>query len=159
MNAHFQSRIAKRAVRDLQDQVQKQLLHAQCQWLNAIHLALWPFALKNGMHLHKNPPTEDENRPCLEQSSGINVGSRLANNYTFRCPIYALQNNFGSTIPKWKPCCHLGVDLGPSHYNAHNLYLVLNLSMGIVSTQFYVYFDDFFETVRYAPYCKGMPIT
>ena len=31
--------------------------------------------------------------------------------------------------------------------------------MGIVSTQFYVYFDDFFETIRYASYGKGMPIT
>ena len=87
MNAHFQNGIAKRATRDLQDQVQKQLLHTKGWWPKATPLMLWPFALQNVMHLHNTLHTQDENQWSLKKFSIINVGTRLANIHIFSCPI------------------------------------------------------------------------
>ncbi len=45
VNAHFQNGIAERAIRDLSESAWKQLLHACARWPEAIHFALWPYAL------------------------------------------------------------------------------------------------------------------
>jgi len=55
----------------------------------------------------------------------------------------------GSTVPKWSPRARLGVNLGPSPFHARNVYLILNPTTGLVSPQFHVSFDDFFETILY----------
>ncbi len=52
VNAHFQKSITEKAVRDLQESARKQLLHAPQCWPAAIHLALWPYALRSAAHLH-----------------------------------------------------------------------------------------------------------
>ncbi|KAL7485090.1 hypothetical protein ACHAW6_010683 [Cyclotella cf. meneghiniana] len=64
--------------------------------------------------------------------------------------IFALQNNLaaGNTMPRWSPRARLGLNLGPSPFHARNVYLVLNLTTGLVSPQYHCRFDDFFETVR-----------
>ncbi len=54
-----------------------------------------------------------------------------------------------NSIPKWSPRAHLGLNLGPSPMHARNVYLVLNLSTGLVSPLFHCCFDDFFETTKY----------
>lgn len=51
-------------------------------------------------------------------------------------------------IPQWNSCARVGVNLDPSPFHARNVYLVLNPHTGLVSPQFYVSFDDFFETVH-----------
>ena len=88
------------------------------------------------------------------------MGTRLADNHNFGCPVYALQNALQgeSTISKWKPHCQLEVNLGPSLLHVHNVYLVLNPSTGLVSLQYHVTFDDFFETVRYNQYSTDTDI-
>ncbi len=75
----------------------------------------------------------------------------MAHNHTFACPVFALQNKLaaGNTVPKWSPWACLGLDLGPSPMHARNVYLVLNLSTGLVSPQYHCCFDDFFETTKY----------
>jgi hypothetical protein len=45
VNAHFQNGIAKKAICDLRESARKQLLHAWHQWPDALHLALWHYAL------------------------------------------------------------------------------------------------------------------
>jgi hypothetical protein len=52
VNAHFQNGIAEKAIRDLQESAQKQLLHVRHRWPAAIYLALWPYALRSAVHLH-----------------------------------------------------------------------------------------------------------
>jgi hypothetical protein len=47
VNAHFQNGIAERAIQDLLGNVRKRLLHTCAQWLEAVHFALWPYALRN----------------------------------------------------------------------------------------------------------------
>ena len=75
----------------------------------------------------------------------------MAHNHTFACPVFALQNELaaGNSVPKWSPRAQLGFNLGPSPMHARNVYLVLNLSTGLVSPQFHCKFDDFFETTKY----------
>jgi hypothetical protein len=56
VNAHFQNGIAEKAIRDLQEIAWKQLLHAHQRWPAAIHLALWPYALRSAVNLHNTLP-------------------------------------------------------------------------------------------------------
>ena len=44
---------------------------------------------------------------------------------------------------------YLGLNLGPSPFHARNVYLILNLTTGLVSPQYHCRFDDFFETTRH----------
>ena len=148
VNAHFQNGIAERAIRDLQDMTRKQLLHANSRWQAAVHLALWPYALRQAMVLHNTLPVLDDGTSRLEMFSGIRVGVRMRSMHTFGCPVFALRNELagGNTIPKWSPRARMGLNLGPSMQHARNVSLVLNLATGLVSPQYHCNFDDFFET-------------
>ena len=82
--------------------------------------------------------------------SGSRVGVRMRDQHTFACPVFALQNNLaaGNAMPRWSPRARLGLNLGPSPFHARNVYLVLNLTTGLVSPQYHCRFDDFFEMVK-----------
>jgi hypothetical protein len=71
--------------------------------------------------------------------------------HTFGCPVFALQNALaaGHSIPRWNPRSRIGLNLGPSPLHARNVHLVLSLTTGLVSPQFYCCFDDFFETCKH----------
>jgi hypothetical protein len=56
VNAHFQNGIAERAICNLSKSARKQLLHARTLWPAAVHLALWPYALRNTALLHNTLP-------------------------------------------------------------------------------------------------------
>ncbi len=94
----------------------------------------------------------------LELFSSIQVASNLKHVHTFGCPVFALQNVLASVsqLPRWSPHTRLGLNLGPSHMHARNVYLVLNLVTGCVSLQYHCHFEDFFETMRHgAPDVSG----
>jgi hypothetical protein len=127
VNAHFQNGIAEKAIRDLGESVRKQLLHAQHQWPAAIHLALWPYALRYMAYLHNNLPVLDDGTSRLEMFISIRVGMKLGHMYTFGCLVFALQNKLssGKTIPHWSLQARLGINLGQSPLHACNVYLIL----------------------------------
>jgi hypothetical protein len=52
VNAYFQNGIAKRSICNLLESARKQLLHARAHWPQAVHFALWPYALRNAALLH-----------------------------------------------------------------------------------------------------------
>jgi len=151
VNAHFQNGIAERAIRDIQEQARKSLLHAINRWPKVMDLSLWPYATRYAVFLHNVLPSQEDGRSRLEVFGNFSVGHRLSDCHTFGCPVYALQNALqgGSTVPKWSPRARLGVNLGPSPFHACNVYLILNPTTGLVSPQFHVSFDDFFETILY----------
>ena len=151
VNAHFQNGRAEKAIRDLSESARKQLLHAQARWPSAIHLSLWPYALRTAVTLHNTLPTIDGGISRLEQFSSIRVGVKLQKIHVFGAPVFALSNELGSgsSLPKWSPRCRLGIHLGPSTEHARNVYLVLNPITGLVSPQYHCRFDDFFESVRF----------
>ena len=105
INAHFQNGIAEKAIWDLHESARKQLLHAQHRWPAAIHLALWPYALKYATYLHTTLPILDDGISRIEMFSSIRVGMKLGHMHTFGCPVFALQNQLSSrkTIPHWSP--------------------------------------------------------
>ena len=150
VNAHFQNGIAERAIRDLQEVARKQLLHARHRWPAAVHLALWPYAVRNAAVLYNSLPVLEDGTSRLEKFSSVRVGAKMRTFHTFGCPVYALNNALasGNSIPKWSPRARLGLNLGPSWTHARNVTLVLNLTTGLVSPQYHVNYDDFFETTK-----------
>ena len=151
VNAHFQNGIAERAIRDLTESARKQLLHAKQRWPAAVHLALWPYALRSACYLHNNLPVLEDGTSRLEKFSGIRVGTRMKEYHAFACPVFALQNALagGNTLPRWSPRARLGLNLGPSPLHARNVNLILSLTTGLVSPQYHCNFDDFFETAQH----------
>jgi hypothetical protein len=151
INAHFQNRIAECAIRDLSDSACKQLLHARQCWPAAVHVALWPYALHSAALLHNTLPVLEDGTSRLALFSSIQVGANMKHVHTFACPVFALQNALaaGNAVPMWSPRAQLGLNLGPSPMHARNIYLVLNLSTGLVSPQYHCRFNNFFETTKY----------
>jgi hypothetical protein len=76
VNAHFQNGIAEKAIRDLRESAWKQLLHARQCWSAAIHLALWPYALRSAVNLHNILPVLEDDTSRLERFSSIRIGSK-----------------------------------------------------------------------------------
>jgi hypothetical protein len=151
VNAHFQNEIAERSIRDLSESAHKQMLHACACWPQAVHFALWPYALRNAALLHNTLPVLEDGTPRLKLFSSIHVGSNMKHVHTFNCPVFVLQNALasGKSLPRWPPRACLGLNLGLSPMHARNVYLVLNLTTGCVSPQFHCCFDNFFETTRH----------
>ena len=148
VNAHFQNGIAERSIRNLSESTCKQLLHTHARWLQAVHFALWPYALRNAALLHNSLPVLEDGTLRLKLFSSIHVGSNMKHVHTLGCPMFALQNTLasGKSLPRWSPCICLGLNLGPSPMHARNVYLVLHLTTGCVSPQYHCSVDDFFET-------------
>ncbi len=151
VNAHFHNGIAERAIRNLSVSARKQLLHARQCWPEAVHVSLWPYALRSAALLHNALPVLEDGTSRLELFSSIRVGANMKHVHTFACPVFALQNTLpaGNAVPKWSPRARLGLNLGPSPMHARNIYLVLNLSTRLVSPQYHYRFDNFFETTKY----------
>ncbi len=60
LNAHFQNDIAKQAICNLLESAHKQLLHACACWPQAVHFALWLYALRNAALLHNSLPVPED---------------------------------------------------------------------------------------------------
>jgi hypothetical protein len=96
VNAHFLNGIAKQAIRDLLESAHEQLLHARPHWPQAVHFALWPYALHNAALLHNSLPVREDGTSRLELFSSIHVGCNMKHVHTFGCPVFALQNALAS---------------------------------------------------------------
>jgi hypothetical protein len=96
VNAHFQNGITKYSICNLLESACKQLLHARAHWPQAVHFALWPYALCNAMLLHNSLPVLEDSTSRLELFSSIRVGSNMKHVHTFGCPVSALQNALAS---------------------------------------------------------------
>jgi hypothetical protein len=71
VNVHFQNGIAERAICDLSDSARKQLLHACQCWPAAVHVVLWPYALRSAALLHNALPVLEDGTSRLELFSSI----------------------------------------------------------------------------------------
>ena len=150
VNAHFQNGIAEKAIRDLQEQGRKQLLHAKARWPEVIHLSLWPYAMRNAAYVANLMPSQDGGISPLELFTRTEVAPNLKQMHTFGCPVYTLHNRLqaGGSVPRWHPRARLGVNLGPSPKHGRQVSLVLSPITGLVSPQYHVSHDDYFETTR-----------
>ena len=106
MNAHFQNGRAENAIRDLSESARKQLLHAQARWPSAIHLSLWPYALRTAVALHNTLPTLEGGISRLEHFSSIRVGIKLSTLHVFGAPMLSLARPFLPYPMNWHQGVH-----------------------------------------------------
>jgi hypothetical protein len=153
VNAHWQNGIAEKGIRDLREQARTSLLHAIDKWPSAVTTHLWPYALHHAAAIHNSLPRKD-GRSAIELFSNVDVAPNLKAFHTFGCPVYALDNRLqvNQPVSSWLPRARLGLNLGQSPRHARNVSLVLNLNTGLVSPQFHIKHDEFFETIsRHLP--------
>jgi hypothetical protein len=135
VNAHFQNGIAKKRIRDLQEQSRTMLLYVKSRWPKGVSINLWPYALRSANQLRQVTPDKEDGTSPLEIFSGAEVAANLKDCHTPLYPVYALNSSLanGKSIPKWDNRCRLGINLGPSTRHARNMSLVLNLTTGLSS--------------------------
>lgn len=150
VGAHFQNGRAEKMIRDLRESARKMILHAKSRWPQAVSIHLWPYALRTAMDCYNEIPTNTDGISRLERFNGVNVSTKLTFFHTWGCPIFALKGQLQSSsgkLSKWDSRARLGLNLGRSPRHARSVSLVLNLQTGLVSPQFHIRHDDFFETV------------
>ena len=79
---------------DLSESARKQLLHAQARWPSAIHLSLWPYALRTAVALHNTLPTLEGGISRLEHFRSIRVGIKLRKLHVFGAPFFPYPMNW-----------------------------------------------------------------
>ena len=83
MNAHFQKGVADKAVRDTQDLVHRMLLNVIKRWPDAVHLALWPYAMSMAVQIQNSMPDATYELYRLEYFARISIHSKPEHYYTF----------------------------------------------------------------------------
>ena len=149
VNAHHQNGVVEKRIRDLVSRARKMLLHAEARWPKAVHTCLWPYALRTANEMRNSLPDKSNISPS-EKFSTVKVQPKLSDYHVFGCPVFALHNTLQASnmLRRWEPRARLGIYLGPSPRHARNVSLVLNMDTGLVSPQFHVSHDDFFETIK-----------
>ena len=148
VNGHHQNGLGEKAIHDLQEQARMILLHAQARWPQAIHASLWPYVMKTDCYISNILFSPGSNQSQLGKITGVAVSASLKHTQTFGCPVFALHSSLAAnkSIPKGDTRERLGVHLSPSPRHAWSMALVLNLTTGLISSQFHDVFNDFFET-------------
>ena len=151
VNAHFQNGIAEKRIQDIQDLAQTAMLHASSNWPTAFSSHLWPYALRCVNETLICAPKRKDGLSAMNLFSGTTVLTNIRSFHPFGCPVYVLHNTLQARIKisKWDSHSRLGLYLGPSPRHARSVGLVLNLRTGLVSPQFHMKFDDYFETVMF----------
>lgn len=157
VNAHWQNGIAERMIRTLRESARTQLLHAVERWPSAVTTHLWPYALTYAAYLQNHVPNKKMKAP-INLFTGVDVTANMKHMHAFGCPVYALDSKLqaGKHLHNWRARARMGVNLGPSPRHAKTVSLVLSLQTGLVSPQFHIQHDEFFESIdRDMPQAKA----
>lgn len=149
VNAHWQNGIAEKAIKDIKTTSRTILFHSIDRWSGVNSLFLWPYAMRHAVHLRNIAPFKQDSRCPLEKFTGSPIKPNLRTVHTFGCPVYVLNSNLQQKkqVPTWYPRSRIGVYLGESDQHARSVSLVMSLTTGLVSPQFHVEHDDFFESL------------
>ena len=150
VNAHHQNGRAEKRIRDLKVVARTQLLHTISRWPQAVNTHLWPYALRNANDIRNKIADKKDGTSPLERFLTTSISHNTKHFHTFGCPVYALDNRLASRgkIQPWQSRSRPGINLGPSPRHARDCALVMDPNTGLVSPQFHVSFDEFFETTR-----------
>jgi hypothetical protein len=149
VGAHHQNGRAEKRIRDLQDLARTSLIQYHRRWPHAVDVRLWPYALRHANYSLNDTPFKGEALAPIEKFSLSTVAPNINQHHLFGCPAYALDGRAqsGKKSPKWETRARLAICIGPSLQHANSVGLVLSLTMGLVSPQFHIKYDDGFETL------------
>jgi len=96
-------------------------------------------------------PRSKDGKVPLSLFANYNNLPRLDSLHPFGCPAYVLENALqkGRKMDKSENRSRLGMSLGPSPTHACTVHLILSIRKGLVSLQFHVMFDDYFESIKW----------
>jgi hypothetical protein len=126
------------------------MLHMALRWPGYANQDLWPMAMCHAVHLWNHTPKMTTGLAPVEIFSGSKSDcTHLLNAHPWGCPVYILEPKLrdGHKIPKWEPRSRRGQFMGISANHASTVHLVRNLQTGLITPQYHLVFDDFFETV------------
>ncbi|KAL7546465.1 hypothetical protein ACHAWF_009797 [Thalassiosira exigua] len=100
-------------------------------------MSLWPCALCQAACNDYLVPQHDEELSKLDLFGNLRVNDNLKSVHTFGCLVYVLDSMLvsGKSIKPWDSQARLGLNLGQSPSNTHNVSLVLSLATGSRSTR------------------------
>ena len=89
------------------------MVHVSLHWskYGADNLALWGFAVKHAVWIHKGIPNHLSGLTPLELLTKTKANHRdLLRTHVWGCPVYVLDPKLqdGQKIPKWNHCSRLG---------------------------------------------------
>jgi hypothetical protein len=153
VGAHHQNGVAENKIRQLQDQAQTMLIHANQRWNGKVTASLWPYAVRMAaLSMNDLPSLQLKNATTpLQAFSRTTVYTNPKHWHHFGCPVYVLNaglQSAGGIQNKWTDRSRVGVYLGRSPEHARSVALFLSLQTGHVSPQFHVSFDPSFQTVK-----------
>jgi hypothetical protein len=120
------------------------------RWPIAIATNLWPYAIMNVCNCLNDTSCKHGEKSTIELFTKSNVGPNLNHHHHIGIPVYVLNKQLqqGQKIQKWMSRAYVGIYLGKSPRHARNVGLVLNPATGMVSPQYYLRYDNTFETIR-----------
>ena len=124
-------------------------IHVKHRWPEVVQPCLCPLALKqaefnlNNLRLSKSGKLRSENFSAMHNKIDI----RHCHTFGFLVCVIDARLQGAGFIPKWDKRVRVGAYVRRSPIHAGNVSLILNLSMGHVSPQFHVLFDENNSTV------------
>ena len=112
-------------------------------------MSLWLFSLDQAAYLYNHLPNKFSPVAPLDIFTGSRLDSSILRNIFLGCPAYVLDSKFqdGKKLPKWEPQTRQGQYLEKSSAHASSVGLIRNLQTRYISPQFYVVYDNLFQTV------------
>lgn len=164
VNAHHQNGKAERCIGDVTQGTRTLLLHASHRWPAAIHVFLWPHAMKSYTNLRNNIPSifnisakagrrrlpATFTHSPLSNFYGIEVKPDLSHFHPIGLPVYVLANKLqaGQSHNKWFGHTCVGICMCHSPGHSSSVPLVLNTTTANVSPQFHCIYNDSFDTCK-----------
>ena len=125
------------------------ILHAKRLWPEMMTAMLWPFACKTATNYRNLLSVNKDGKVAVSEWSGFDGPMELQHHHMWGCPVFILDSkpqSHGVKTPKWEPHSRMGICLGHSPVHVGSVSLALNPSMGHVSPQLHIVFDDNFTT-------------
>jgi len=130
------------------------ILHATHKWPYAITPHLWSYVLKMVNEIRNITPRSQDGLVPIAHFAETNQVQQLVHLHPFGFPVYVLHTRLQQSkkIDKWQQRSRIAAYLGQSEKHACTVHLVLSIKTGLVSPQYNVKFDNYFETTRWKEY-------
>ena len=151
VGARWQNGVTERYIRTITERARTMLLHTSTCWPDVISTELWTYAINHAVDKWNSTPQKDLNYLTPNEifagvtTCDLKNPNMLDAFHTFGCPVLLVllrhQLHEKKSLPKFEL-------LGWSKEHARSVALVLNPKTNHISAQYYVIFDNNFETVQ-----------